>query len=90
MCSRRDKASGKAEETEPAGGAGAEREGKKRRRGDPGEEGQGRAQRGLGAGRAENSGAEQNPGAGRVACCKICLSVDVLDPENFSVLLVFP
>ena len=71
-------ASGKAEKAalaEPAGGARAEREGQKRRRGDPGEEGQGRAQRGLGAGRAENSGAEQNPGAGRVACCKICLSL---------------
>ena len=66
--------SGKAEETEPAGGAGAEREGKKRRPGDPGAEGQGRAQRGLGAGRAENSGAEQNPGEGRVACGKSFLS----------------
>ena len=71
-------ASGKAEKAalaEPAGGARAEREGQKRRRGDPGEEGQGRAQRGLGAGRAENSGAEQNPGAGRVARGKSFLSI---------------
>ena len=59
---RRVFAAGQAEETEPPGWAGAGREEKKRRPGDPGEEGQGRAPRGLGQEEQRIPGQSKTPG----------------------------